>query len=244
MLSIHSLIPEPEDLLSLELEDLGGIVLEFFKSSVSKQTEYVRFSDIKSDQVLKGYPSGSKNDIFYALSEAVEWLKNEGLLGDHPDQSHGDFLIITRRGWKLETAAAVEAYRKTKLLPKELLHSTLVDKVWPLFSRGDYNTAVFQAFKTLEIAVRYTGKYSEEDCDVELMKKAFNPESGQLTVATQADEEKQATLALFAGAMGLYKNPTCHRNLDINAEKASEAIIFASHLLKIVDSKISESTQP
>ena len=236
MQSIHSLIPEPEDLLSFEPEDLGGFVLEYYKSSVSKRTDYVRYSDIKSDQVLKDYPSGSKRDIIYALSEAVEWLKNEGLLGDHPDQSHGDFLIITRRGWKLGTAAAVEVYRKTKLLPKELLHSTLVDKVWPLFSRGDYDTAVFQAFKEVEVAVHEAGEYSEADCDLELMEKAFNPESGKLTVATQTDEEKQATLALFAGAMGLYKNPTCHRNLNINAEKASEAIIFASHLLRIVDS--------
>lgn len=244
MLSIHSLIPEFEDLLSLEPEDLGGIVLECYKSDVTKQTDYIRFSDIKSDEMLKNYPHVSKNNIIYALSEAVEWLKNEGLLGNHPIQSSDDFLIITRRGWKLENAAAVEAYCKTKLLPKELLHPTIVDKVWLLFLQGDYNSAVFQAFKVVEIAVRNVGEYTEEDCDVELMEKAFHPETGKLTQEFQTEEEKQATFALFSGAMGLYKKPTSHRNLYITSDTAIEEIIFASHLLKIVDSTISESTQP
>ena len=112
----------------------------------------------------------------------------------------------------------------------------MVDKVWPLFSRGAYDTAVFQAFKEVEVAVRDAVEYTKEDCDVELMKKAFDPKTGKLTESTQTEGEKQGTLALFKGAMSVYKDPTCHQNVNFSAERAAEAIIFANHLFKIVDS--------
>ncbi len=241
MQSIYTFIEDHEALLEMEPEELAGFVLEFFKST-NPRGNTVRDFDLTDKGNLKDYPNGHQHDIRYALIEAIQWLKNEGLLMLDPAQRSCDYLFITRRGQKLENAQAVEAYRKTKLLPKELLHSILADKVWSIFSRGDYDTAVLQAFKTVEVAVRNAGEYTEEDCDVELMEKAFHPENGKLTLATQTEGEKQATLALFTGAMGLYKEPSCHRNLGISAEKASEAIIFASHLLKIVDFKISEST--
>ena len=118
----------------------------------------------------------------------------------------------------------------------------MVNKVWPLFSRGAYDTAVFQAFKEVEVTVREAGGYAEEDCDVELMEKAFDPERGNLTKSTQTEDEKQAIQALFTGAMGLYKNPPCHRNINFTVEEAAEAIIFANHLFKIVHSSTPAST--
>ena len=234
MQSIYSLIPEPEDLLSFEPEELAGFVLEFFKSTDSRGKGSVRAFDLIHNEALRGYPHEHQKDIRYALAEAMQWLKNEGLLIQDPGQNSCDYLYITRRGQQLENAAAVEAYRKTKLLPRELLHSTLADKVWPMFLHSEYDTAVFQAFKEVEVAVRNAGEYTEEDCDVELMEKAFHPETGKLKVATQTEGEKQATFALFTGAMGLFKKPACHRNVNFSAEEASEAITFANHLFKIV----------
>ena len=113
----------------------------------------------------------------------------------------------------------------------------IVDKVWHLFSRGAYDTAVFQAFKEVEVAVRDTGEYTEEYCDAELMKKAFDPKSGKLTDTTQTEGEMQATSALFAGAIGTYKKPSSNWNLSLTAIEAAEVIIFANHLLKIVYSR-------
>ncbi|MCH8296371.1 hypothetical protein IH992_35270 [Candidatus Poribacteria bacterium] len=103
--------------------------------------------------------------------------------------------------------ASPEAYRKANLLPRRLLHPVIAQKVWSLFLRGDYDTAVFQAFKEVEIAVRDAGGYTAKDLGVDLIrKKAFHPQNGALTDPTQLDAEKQATSSLFAGAISELKN--------------------------------------
>ena len=242
MQSIHSLIPDHKTLLELEPEELAGIVLEYFNSQVTKERGLAARGNLISREVLRDYPHEHETDIRYALVEALVWLENEGLIAEDPTQKSKDWPFITRRGRKLENRTAVDAYRKANLLPKELLHPIMVDKVWPLFLRGAYDTAVFQAFKEIEVAVRDAVEYTGEDCDVELMEKAFDPKTGELTESTQAEVEKQGVLALFKGAMSVYKDPISHRNVNFTAEKAAEAIIFASHLLKTIDSRTSAST--
>ena len=106
-----------------------------------------------------------------------------------------------------------------------------------LFLRGDYDTAVFQAFKEVEIAVRKAGHYNDTDIGVALMRKAFNVDDGNLTDPNQQSGEKESLTHLFAGAIGYCKNPPSHRNVDVKAEEATEMIIFASYLLRLVDSR-------
>ncbi len=243
MQSIYTIIEDHEFLLEMEPEQLAGLVLHLFNSSVKTEKELISISYFVSDDRLRHFPDEHQTDIRFALLEALEWLKNEGLIASEPDTERRlNQVFITRRGQKFKTPQDVEVYRKKTLLPKELLHPAIVDKVWLLFLQGDYNSAVFQAFRSVEIAVRDVGDFADEVCDVELMEEAFNPETGVLTQEFQIEEEKQATFALFSGAMGLYKKPTSHRNLYITSDTAIEKIIFASHLLKIVDSTISEST--
>ena len=147
-------------------------------------------------------------------------------------------MFITRRGKQLAESQDTSAYKRSEFLPKEFLHPVVVQKVWSAFIRGDYDTAVFQAFKQVEVGVRQAGSYSHSDIGVQLMRKAFNPDTGPLSNQSALPSERQALSDLFSGAIGSYKNPHSHRNVSVNdPDEAAEMIILASHLLKIVDSR-------
>lgn len=68
------------------------------------------------------------------------------------------------------------------------------------------------------------------------MRKAFDENSGSLMDSSLVISERQATSHLFAGAIGLFKNPTSHRASAISkTEDAIELVMFADYLLRLVD---------
>ena len=134
-----------------------------------------------------------------------------------------------------------DAVQKTLLLQADFLlklelHPVIAQKVLPIFEKELYGSAVFEAFKHVEVAVRKAGGYTDADLGTDLMRKAFHVDTGNLTDRNQHRAEKQARSDLFAGAIGSYKNPGSHRDVEITAEEATEVIIVASHLLRIVHS--------
>ena len=122
-------------------------------------------------------------------------------------------------------------------LPEHEFHPMIPQNVWSSFSQRAYGSAVFEAFKQVEIAVRETGGYEATDYGTDLMRKAFHIDNGNLMDENQPPAEKQARSDLFAGAIGAYKNPGSHRDVDFTAEEAVELIVMASYLLRIVDSR-------
>ena len=69
------------------------------------------------------------------------------------------------------------------------------------------------------------------------MRKAFNVDNGTLTDQSRLPAVKQAMSDLLASAIGLYKNPSSHHDVEFTPEAAAAVIIIASHLLRIVDSR-------
>ncbi len=229
--TLAELVNDQETLLSLEPEELAAFVLKDLTASentgntLNRHNYCLRFQS-ESDDVQK------------AIVEAWVWLEREGCLAPKPSLIAGNAVFVTRRGKRLAESQDTSAYKRSGLLPKEFLHPVVAQKVWSAFIRGDYDTAVFQAFKQVEVAVRQAGSYEHSDIGVPLMRKAFNPDSGPLSDQTALPGERQALSDLFAGAIGSYKNPHSHRNVAVNdRDEAAEMIILASHLLKIVDSR-------
>ena len=125
------------------------------------------------------------------------------------------------------------------MLPVELLQPTLAEKVWPQFLRGDHDVAVFQAFKEVEVAVRKGGNYPNDLLGVKLMRAAFHPDTGPLSDMTLVTAERESEMHLFAGASGHAKNPPSHRDVNLTRQEAARLIVFASHLLAIVERRAS-----
>ncbi len=236
---LFEMLPEADQLLSLEPEELAGPLLVALDGSDRIDPfEVISIGPLRREE----YPAEHHDEILFALMESWQWLASEGFVAPRPTHLSGStsvgvtYYFVTKRGKTIETLEALEVYRKGNLLPKRQLHPTIAQKVRSLFLQGDYDTAVFQAFKEVEVAVRKAGGYADTDLGVDLMRKAFGDE-GPLTDSEQPPAEQQARAHLFAGAIGSYKNPGSHRNVSFTAGEAAEVIIFASRLLRIVDSR-------
>jgi uncharacterized protein (TIGR02391 family) len=75
---------------------------------------------------------------------------------------------------------------------------------------------VFEAFKEVEVAVRDAGGFDARIIGTDSMRKAFHPEDGPLSDKGLPTSEREALSALFAGAIGSYKNPASHRTVVIS----------------------------
>lgn len=166
--------------------------------------------------------------------EAWMWLEKELFVMPRPGQQN-DWAVITRRGRQILESQDFTAYRQESLLRSVNLNPILVRKVKPAFLRGYYDTAIFQAFKEVEVRVRKKGGFADDKIGVALMREAFRPKTGALTDLAAEAGEQQARMDLFAGAIGTFKNPSSHRDVEYRPEEVADVIGLANQLLRIVD---------
>jgi len=171
-----------------------------------------------------------------AASEAWAWLVNRGFLCQSPDQDLGWF-VVSRAGLEAAEADDVPAWAEERSFPDSLIHPDIRATCADLFRQGRFDTAVFEAFKTVEVAIRSAGRFGPDLIGMKLTSRAFNPEDGPLTDLNAEAGERQALMQLMGGAIGSYKNPQSHRHVGVAASEAREMIILASHLLRIVDDR-------
>ncbi len=233
---LADIFPSPDDLLSLEAEDIAPLLLEYLSQGSGRQLNRYNFT-LQGGEV--GHYAGTQyEEVARVVTEAWMVLEREGLLAPEPGQHSGEWRFITRRGLSLKDRTDFEVYRRGHLLPAKLLDSALATKVRPVFLRGDYDTAVFRAFKEVETRVRSASALGEEMIGVQLMRMAFHPENGPLTDTAQVPGERQAVSDLFAGALGVFKNPSSHRDIKYGAEEAGTIIRLADFLLWWVEVQV------
>jgi hypothetical protein len=144
--------PPIENAMEMEPEELAPFVLKFL-STKEKTGEMNRYNfTLGTNPELAKYAGGYLNEFCKRLTEAWIWLEKEMFLAPKPG-ARGDWVFITRKGKRVLESQDFNTYQKSYLLPSENLDPLLVRKVKPAFIRGDYDTAVFQAFKEVEVRV-------------------------------------------------------------------------------------------
>lgn len=244
MLELPNAIPDVDVLLALEPEELAGKMLFLLRARAQNGMFHV--GTLRSElwsQALSGrpqYPQHRRQEVDLAVAEALAWLEAQALIvpAEDPNGQNGH-RHLSRRARRFENEAAFIDYQTARLLPKDLLHPAIATTVWLSFMRGAYETAVFEAMREVEIAVRAAGNFPQTVYGTQLMRDAFNPKNGPLTDGTLVAAEQEAMRDLFTGAIGSYKNPHSHRHAPVDGPRwAIEMILLASHLLYVVDARV------
>ncbi len=187
MPALNVLIPDVEVLLGLPPESLAGAILQDLNDALEPEIEQRARSNPSNYTTRlfiapnECYPREHQEGVFRAILEAWAWLEREGLLIERHNFGGAREYFVTRRGEQLADEEAFAAYRQASQLPRELLHPAIADDCWINFISGRYDTAVFEAFRAVEIAVRAAGGFVDTNLGVDLMRRAFRPEGGPLT---------------------------------------------------------------
>lgn len=234
MHTLRSLVPDASRLLSLHTADLAGYMLEVLISDGPGSGSWNRRNFCSHAMREFAVPASCGNmQVGVACSTAWSWLESNGFICQHPEQDSA-WYVPTPRGAEVGSHQNLRALVSGEQLPEAFLHPELLVNVRPLFLQGRLETAVFEAFKNLEVAIRTSANLGHDLIGVTLASRAFHPDDGALTDKSAERGERVALMSLMTGALGSYKNPASHRRVEIAADEARDMIVLASHLLRIV----------
>lgn len=248
MINLLKMIPDMDFLISLTTEELGIKILFLLKEecrvnngkfTVNHLLNSIHNNGGNHNPILNisNFNQSKKIEVEQAILEAWSWLEVQGFIV-WPDTTNGanGYRKLSRIADRFTDEAKAANYVFSSKFSKELLHPRIAGKIWNLFVREEYEIAVLQAFKEVEVYVRDAAKLKPEDIGTSLMRKAFNRDNGALADKNLPEAEREAVANLFAGAIGTFKNPQSHRYAAVTSpEEAMEMIMIANYLLRTVD---------
>jgi uncharacterized protein (TIGR02391 family) len=224
-----------DDFINAPAEDRGVELLLFLQQRYG--AKHFAPSNLRGEITAGWGTRGAPLAFSHALSEAIEWMRNNLLAVPDLDQASGAWMVLTPTG-QMFTRKSLDLVRLRRALPEYLLHPRIRDVSLQIFMIGKFEASVFEAFKEIEIVIRDTCGYNAEQHGAPMVVKAFHNETGPLRLDSEVSSERQAMQNFMSGAIGLFKNPRSHRNTDLDDPiEAAELLIIASHIMRIVEAK-------
>jgi len=213
-----------DEIQSLPIDRLGILVLKYLVDS-KEWNSHNFLNSVRNDRLPES--------TLKCWSEALNWLISKNLVARGiPGNPDANAIFVTRLGIKvLETG--LEAIRVTERLDVTL-HERL-EHVKSQFLLGEYELAAFAAMREVEIRVRELSGADSSLLGVKLMRKSFG-DGGKLADSELDPGERVGIMELFAGAIGTFKNPSSHRQVDYaDPTEASEVVLLADLLMRLLD---------
>jgi len=253
--------PDPQRVALLDhLAFQGRSLLKKVEEQYREIGPPVRPEDQVTVAELEGYYKGVELSLtkeFGNDSEEV-LLWNDEILRTR-SEAHEQLGLITPRGghWPLHFLhESLGVLTQIKLLQRasqdfasqalafSALHTEISEKCQRLFAAGEYDLAIFAAFKTVEEAVRARSGASPTDIGVNLITKTMNANAPILKFS-DIFAEQEGHVSLYRGAIAVIKNPLSHRKVGHKSKaRAFELIAFASTLMRMLDDVPPAQTQP
>jgi hypothetical protein len=110
MTGLIDFAPTVEDLLEIEPEDLGLILVSLARGAPGTSRRNFTVSEFEMpiwNANAPGYPTHptSQQSVSRALAEAMQWLQTEGLVMVAPDQPNGYLGLSSRRSFAVHQSA-------------------------------------------------------------------------------------------------------------------------------------------
>lgn len=116
-----------------------------------------------------------------------------------------------------------------------VLHPDIQARCWNFYRQGEYDTAILNATKAIEVAVRKKAQLAEDLVGVEVMTQAFKPNEPRLRYSS-IKAEQEGMMALLRGIIQVYKNPQSHRFVSMqDASECLGILLICSSLLLLID---------
>jgi uncharacterized protein (TIGR02391 family) len=221
------------EVLDLSVDDLALEILRHLAENPASASRTYVTSIYTWQPIQLGLPWDQVSPHVVEAWNLLLWL---GLLSPvEPDENGIGMTTITDRGREVLASDSNLKRVRAEVRLEMGLHP-LLDDVRTRFFRKDYEGAVLFAMRQIEIEVRRRTGLSAADIGVDLMRKAFNPQTGALRDPRLLAAENEATSHLFAGAIGFFKNPSSHREVNLDDPTVvAEILLFTDLLLRMLD---------
>ena len=235
------------DKLIEEGRQLRQRIEEHFRSGPDALPPEERISVPELEAWYKGVSQVLENQFGIESAEARLWREGlertrkeswEGVGRVHPYGGHWPIHNLTE---SLGLLAQIRILQLNKQQSTQVaisimrLHPKISDRCQSPFIAGKYDSAVLEAFKAVEEAVREKAAVPATEFGVALVSYAMNPKNPRLCFST-IPAEQEGYHALFRGAIGAFKNPLSHRSIGHNDPvSVLEHLGFASLLMRLID---------